>query len=115
MKTLNKIFLIGNVGNTPDIKILNNDIKVARFSLATSETHKNKEGVKNTETQWHQVLAWNSIAAVVEKYIHKGATLHVTGKIQYRQYTDENEQTHYVTEIIAEEIIMLDKPPPQNT
>jgi single-strand DNA-binding protein len=109
MKSLNKVFLIGNVGNSPEIKMLNNDIKVARFSLATSETHKNKEGVKNTETQWHQILAWNSLAGIVEKYINKGDMLHITGKVQYRQYLDEESQTHYVTEIIAEEIIMLDK------
>jgi single-strand DNA-binding protein len=109
MKGLNKVMLIGNVGNQPDVKTLSNNNIVAKFSLATSETYTNKEGIKNTETTWHKIIAWNSLATVIENYVSKGSLLHIQGKINNRQYNDEQNNTHYITEIVADEIILLDK------
>jgi single-strand DNA-binding protein len=111
MKGLNKVMLIGNVGNEPEVKQLPNQHIVARFSLATTETFKNKDGEKNSDTQWHSIIAWNSLAQIVANHVHKGSLLHVLAKIQYRQYADAQNETHYITEIVAEEIILLDKKP----
>jgi single-strand DNA-binding protein len=104
--------LIGNVGKDPEIKVLQNGHTIARFDLATSETIRKSDGTKHTDTYWHQIIAWNSLAQVIEKYVYKGSHLHLIGKIQYRTYTtgsEENLETHTVTEIVADEIIMLDK------
>ena len=109
MKGLNKVMLIGHVGNAPEVKVLPSQHTVARFGLATSETFKNKDGIKNTDTQWHNIVAWNSLAQVIEKYVQKGSHLHIMGKLQYRQYVDAENNEHEVTEIVAEEIILLDK------
>jgi single-strand DNA-binding protein len=112
MKGLNKVMLIGHVGNDPETKILQSGHTIARFDMATSETIKKSDGTKHTETSWHQIIAWNSLAQVIEKYVHKGSHLHLIGKLQYRTYTtgsEEINETHTVTEIVADEIIMLDK------
>lgn len=106
--------LIGNVGNDPEIKTLPSGHVVARFSLATTETNRKADGTQHKNTQWHSIIAWNSLAQVIENYVRKGALLHIQGKLQYRTYTTGNladltEQTHYVTEIVADELILLDK------
>jgi single-strand DNA-binding protein len=116
MKGLNRVQLIGNVGNDLEVKTLTNGHLVARFSFATTESFKNKEGVKNSETEWHHILAWNSLATIIQKHVQKGSLLHIQGKIHYRQYTlpDPNSPTregvsHWMTEIIADDIIILNK------
>ncbi|NJL15028.1 MAG: single-stranded DNA-binding protein [Microscillaceae bacterium] len=111
MRGLNKVMLIGNLGNAPEVKTLEGGIKVARFSLATSESYKDKNGDTQTETEWHTLIAWRSLAEVVEKYLRKGSTIYVEGKIKTRSYADKDGAKRYVTEIIAEQIIMLDKLP----
>jgi single-strand DNA-binding protein len=107
MKGLNKVMLLGNVGVQPEVKVLPNEHKVARFSFATSEVFKTKDGLRTNETQWHNIIAWNSLANIIEKYVHKGDSLHIQGKLSYRQYQDADGDTHYITEIVADEIIML--------
>jgi single-strand DNA-binding protein len=109
MKSLNKIFLIGNVGQEPEIKTLANNHTVAKISLATTEVYHQKDGTKTSTTTWHTILAWNSLAQIVQDYIHKGSLLHIQGKINYRKYDDPQGNLHTITEIIADEIIMLDK------
>lgn len=110
MRGLNKVMLIGNLGNEPEIKILEGNVKVARFSLATSESYKDKDGVMQTETEWHTIIAWRSLAEVVENYLHKGSTIYIEGKIKTRSYEDKTGAKKYVTEIIADSMVMLDKP-----
>ena len=105
----NRVQLIGNLGATPEVRNLNSGKKVAQFSMATSETYKNSAGERVQDTQWHQVVAWNKLAEVVENYLDRGRRVAVEGKLVYRSYEDKNGVKRYVTEIIASDILMLDK------
>lgn len=108
MSTLkNKVQLIGNVGNEADIKTLESGKKVANFSLATNEFYKNSEGEKVQNTQWHNVVAWGKIAGIVEKYVGKGKEVAIEGKLTSRSYETEAGEKRYVTEVIADEILLL--------
>lgn len=109
MKGLNKVMLIGNLGDIPEIKNLVGDVKVAKFSLATTESYKDDKGQIHSNTEWHTILAWRGLADLAEKYLSKGSLVHVEGKIKYRFYEDKDGKKCYVTEIIAQEITMLDK------
>ncbi|MDX2304762.1 MAG: single-stranded DNA-binding protein [Microscillaceae bacterium] len=109
MRGLNKVILIGNLGNEPEIKTLEGNVKVARFSLATSESYKDKNGDTQTDTEWHTIIAWRSLAELVENYLHKGSTIYIEGKIKTRSYEDKEGIKRYVTEIIAKNLVMLDK------
>lgn len=101
--------LIGNLGKDPEIQQLEGGYTVAKFSLATSESYKDKEGNTKTETEWHNVVAWRSLAEVAGKYLKKGSTIYLEGKIKTRNYEDKAGVKKYVTEIIADSLIMLDK------
>jgi len=106
---LNKIILIGNVGKDPDIRILNQDKKVAQVSLATSESYKDRNGEKQTKTQWHRLILWNSLAEIAEKYVKKGSLISIVGKIEYREYDDKQGVKHWATEIIVDELKLLSR------
>ena len=105
---VNKVILVGNVGKDPEIKQINKDTKVASFTLATSETYKNKQGERVAETEWHNIAVWRGLANVVEKYVKKGSLLYIEGKITNRNY-EKDGQTKYFTEIVASEMKMLGK------
>jgi len=105
----NKVQLIGNLGNAPEIKVLDGGKKLARLSLATNETYKNAKGEKITETQWHNVIAWDKTAEIVEKYFTKGLEVLVEGKLVNRNYTDKEGVKKYVTEVQASELLILTK------
>lgn len=108
MSTLkNHVQLIGNVGGEPTITNLESGKKVARISLATNEYYKDSNGEKQTETNWHSVVAWGKTADIVEHYTHKGKEVGVRGKLKSRSYTSDDGVQHYVTEIIADEILLL--------
>ncbi len=108
MNTLkNKVQLIGNLGQNPEVKEIKEGRKVAKFSLATNETYKNKEGVKVTDTQWHNLTAWGKTADIVEKYLKKGSEVAIEGKLLNRNYTDKEGVKRYVTEIQVNELVML--------
>lgn len=110
MNTLkNKVQLIGNLGNAPEVKNLDGGKKLARISLATNETYKNAKGEKITETQWHNVIAWDKTADIVEKYFTKGLEVMVEGKLVNRNYTDKDGIKRYVTEVQANELLILTK------
>ena len=109
MKGLNKVTLIGNVGNAPEIKVLDKDIKVAKLSLATSESYRKENGEMQTETEWHTIILWRKLAEIAEKYVEKGSLLYIEGKLKTRTYEDAQGTKHYVTEIIGEKILLLDK------
>jgi len=110
MNTLkNKVQLIGHLGNAPEVKTLDGGKKLARISLATNETYKNAKGEKITETQWHNIIAWDKTAEIVEKYFTKGLEVMVEGKLMNRNYTDKDGVKHYTTEIQANELLILTK------
>lgn len=99
---MNRVELIGNVGKDPEIKTLESGMKVANFSIATSETFKDKQGEKQTNTEWHNIVIWGKLADVVEKYVKKGDKLFVAGKIKTRKHEDK-----YYTDIVVHEMLML--------
>ena len=114
MNTLrNRVQLIGNLGQDPETKTLESGKKVVRFSLATSDSFKNSDGQKVNETTWHNVVAWNSLADIAGKYLKKGREVAVEGRIVYRSYEDKAGATKYITEIIANELLMLRNPKEQ--
>ncbi len=108
MSTLrNKVQLIGNLGNNPEIITLDSGKKLAKFSLATNESYKNAQGEKVTETQWHNLVAWNNTAEIIEKYLEKGREIAIEGKLTSRSYETKEGEKRYVTEIIVNELLML--------
>ncbi|MFN8438887.1 MAG: single-stranded DNA-binding protein [Cytophagales bacterium] len=109
MKGLNKVTLIGNLGKDPEISTLEGDIALAKFTLATNESYKDQNGNTQTITDWHNIVAWRNMAEKVGKYLHKGSHIYMEGKIKTRSYEDKDGTKRYVTEIIADSFIMLDK------
>ena len=108
MSTLkNHVQLIGNVGQEPTITNLESGKKVARFSLATNEYYKDAKGEKQTETNWHTVVAWGKTAEIIENYVGKGKEIAITGKLRTRTYTTDDGNQRYVTEVEANEILLL--------
>ena len=108
MSTLkNKVQLIGNVGLEPTITNLENGKKVARLSLATNEHYKNGQGEKQTDTNWHTIIAWGKTADIIEKYVTKGKEIAIEGKLSTRAYDDKDGNKRYVTEVIVSEILLL--------
>jgi len=103
----NNVRLIGNLGMNPDVKELNGGKKLAKFSIATSETYKGEDGNKVTETQWHNLVVWGKQADVVEKYLKKGNEVAIEGKLSSRNYTDKDGVKRYVTEIIVNDLLLL--------
>src|SRR5262249_46321753 len=110
-RSLNKVTLIGNLGNDPEIRSTTGGNRVATFSLATSRTWNDASGAKQEKTEWHRCVVWNTkgsqLADIVEKYVKKGDKLFVEGRIEYRQWQDKDGQTRYSTEINVRELIML--------
>lgn len=106
---INKVILVGNVGADPEVKTLENGVKMARLRLATTEKLYNKEKNEYTEnTEWHNVTLWRGLADVADRYIHKGSQLYIEGKIRTREYTKDGAKC-YATEIIADELKLLGK------
>ena len=103
----NHVQLIGNVGQEPTITNLESGKKVARFSLATNEYYKDSKGEKQTDTNWHTVVTWGKTAEIVEKYVEKGKEVGITGKLKTRTYTTDDGNQRYVTEVVADEILLL--------
>lgn len=110
-RSLNKVILIGNLGNDPEVRSTTGGNRVATFSLATSRSWNDASGQKQEKTEWHRCVVWNTkastLADVVEKYVKKGDKLYVEGRIEYRQWQDKDGQTRYSTEINVRELIML--------
>lgn len=108
MSTLrNKVQLIGNLGNDPEIINLESGKTLAKFSIATNESYKNAKGEKVTDTQWHNVVAWGTTAKIVESYLTKGKEIAVEGKLTSRSYETKEGEKRYITEIVCSELMML--------
>jgi single-strand DNA-binding protein len=109
MKGLNKVLLLGNLGKDPEVLTLEGNVKVAKFSLATSETYRDDKGQSHTTTEWHSIVLWRGLAELAEKYLHKGSSVYIEGKNKTRSYDDKQGSKRYVTEVIGEQILLLDK------
>ncbi len=108
MNTLrNKVQLIGNLGNDPEIISLENGKKIAKFSIATNDTYRNAQGEKIVDTQWHNVVAWNKTAEIIEKYVEKGKEIAVEGRLTNRSYETKEGEKRYITEIVCNELLLL--------
>ncbi len=103
----NRVQLIGNLGQDPEIKTLDSGKKVAKFTLATNDAYKNSDGQKIEETMWHNIVAWNGLADRASNYLKKGNEVVVNGRLVYRTYDDKNGVTKYITEIVLNEILLL--------
>ncbi|MBL0145906.1 MAG: single-stranded DNA-binding protein [Chitinophagaceae bacterium] len=103
----NKVQLIGNLGNAPEVKTTENGKKLARFSMATNETDTGRTGRKETETTWHNIIAWGKVADIAEKFLTKGKEVALEGKLVNRSYTDKEGVKRYITEIQINELLMI--------
>ncbi|HXA02909.1 MAG TPA: single-stranded DNA-binding protein [Cytophagaceae bacterium] len=107
MAGINKVILIGNLGKDPEIRVMESGRKKASFSLATSESYKDKNGQRVDQTEWHNIVFWGAITDVIEKYLKKGSQIYVEGKITNRSYEDKDKVKKYITEIVGREMTML--------
>tara|TARA_R110002051_G_scaffold149010_1_gene221541 strand:+ start:7115 stop:7447 length:333 start_codon:yes stop_codon:yes gene_type:complete len=105
----NRVQLIGNLGNDPEIVNLEGGGKLAKFSVATSDSYKNAQGEKVEETQWHNIVAWGKTAEIVENFLTKGKQVAVEGKLVHRSYETKEGEKRYITEIKCNELLMLGK------
>lgn len=109
MKGLNKVMLIGNLGKDPEVQTLEGNIKVAKFSLATTESYRDDKGQTHSNTEWHNIVVWRGLADLAEKYMRKGSTIYIEGKNRTRSYDDKQGTKRYVTEVVGDQIVLLDK------
>lgn len=99
--------MIGNLGMNPEVKTLDSGKKVARFTIATNDTYKNQKGEKVTNTSWHNIVAWDKLADILGQYVEKGMEIALEGKLTTRNYIDKDGNKKYITEIVANEMLML--------
>lgn len=109
MKGINKVILIGNTGKDTEYKTLQDNIPVAKLTIATTETFRLKNGETQNRTDWHTIILWRSLATFAQQYIKKGALLYVEGKLRNREYEDKDGQKKYITEVVADQVVLLDK------
>lgn len=116
MLGVNKVLLIGNLGKNPDVVVFPHDgrrddlagvVKKASFPLATTEIHRNRDGEKIEQTEWHNIVCWRSLAEVAEKILRKGSQIYLEGKLQTRSWEDKDGNKRYVTEVVAENFTVL--------
>lgn len=103
------MFLIGNLGKDPEIQYIEGNIPVAKFPLATTETYKDKKGNTVPQTEWHNIVLWRGLAELASKYLHKGSLVHIEGSLRTRSWEDKDKNKRFMTEIIASNLVMLDK------
>jgi single-strand DNA-binding protein len=103
----NKVQLIGNLGNSPEVRTFEGGRKMARFSMATNENYRNAEGERISETQWHNLIAWGKLADIAERFLEKGKEVAIEGKLINRSYQDREGNKRYVTEIQVNELLLL--------
>ena len=106
---INKVTLIGNLGKDPEIRNLEGGVSVARFSLATNENYRDKNGEWQTQTEWHDIVAWRQLAEKAARDLHKGSLVYIEGKITHRKWQDKEGQDRYSTEIVANTIRSLER------
>jgi len=105
----NKVQLIGNLGNDPEILNLDGGKKLAKLSLATNESYTNQKGEKVTNTDWHNLVAWGKTAEIIEKYTSKGKEIAIEGKLTSRSYETQTGEKRYITEVVVSDLVLLGK------
>ncbi|HEY4935142.1 MAG TPA: single-stranded DNA-binding protein [Puia sp.] len=109
MRGVNRVMLIGNLGKDPDIQYLEGNIGVAKFSLATTETFKDRTGKLISQTEWHTMVLWRGLAELAQKYLHKGSMVYIEGRLRTRSWEDKDGNKKFATEVVGDNLIMLDK------
>lgn len=109
MRGVNRVILMGNLGKDPDMHFLEGNIPVAKFSLATTETYKDRNGKPLSQTEWHTVVLWRGLAELAQKYLHKGSMVYIEGRLRTRSWEDKEGHKKFATEIIGDNLIMLDR------
>ena len=109
MRGVNRVVLIGNLGKEPDLQYLEGNIAVAKFPLATTETYKDKSGTLISQTEWHTIVLWRGLAELAQKYLHKGSLVFIEGRIRTRNWEDKDKNKRFSTEIVGDNLVMLDK------
>ncbi len=107
MAGVNKVILVGNLGKDPEVRHLENGAVVANFPLATTESYKDKNGNRQDQTEWHNIVLWRGLAQIAEKYLNKGSQVFIEGKIRSRSWQDKDGNTRYTTEIVGDNMTML--------
>jgi single-strand DNA-binding protein len=107
MASVNKVILVGRLGQDPELKYTQSEKAVAKFSVATDETWKDRQGEKQQKTTWHTVVAWDKLAEIIGQYVKKGSQVYIEGKIQVRSWEDTDGNKRYATEIVANNLVML--------
>lgn len=105
---VNKVILIGNLGGDPEVRFTPDGVAVANFSLATTESWKDRNGERQERTEWHRLVLWRQLAEIAKNYLRKGSKLYVEGKLQTRSWDDQSGQKRYTTEVVVNEMEMLD-------
>ena len=106
---VNRVILVGNVGGQPEIRHLENGTAVGKFSLATNESYKDKSGNWQTNTEWHDIVVWRSLAERAEKDVHKGTMMYLEGKLTHRKWQDKDGNNRYTTEVVANYFRVLNR------
>jgi len=109
MRGVNRVVLIGNLGKEPDLQHLEGNIAVAKFPLATTETYKDRNGNLVSQTEWHTIVLWRGLAELAQRYLHKGSLIYLEGRIRTRTWEDKDKNRRFSTEIIGDNLVMLDK------
>lgn len=104
---VNKVILIGNLGQDPEVRRLENGVAVAKFSVATTEKYKDRSGETQSQTEWHNVVVWRQLAELAEQYLKKGRQVYVEGKLTHRKWQDKDGNNRYTTEVVANNFRML--------
>lgn len=105
----NKVQLIGNVGQDPEIKNFEGGKKLAHLTIATNDSYRNDKGEKVEQTEWHRVIAWGKTAEIIEKFVTKGKEVAIEGKLTHRSYDDKNGEKRYITEVVVNELLLIGK------
>ena len=109
MRGVNRVMLIGNLGKDPDVQVLEGNIAVAKFPLATTETFKDRGGKLVSQTEWHTIVLWRGLAELAQKYLHKGSLVYIEGRLRTRNWDDKEGHRKFATEVVGDNLIMLDK------
>ncbi len=107
MRGVNKVILIGNLGADPEVRYTSNGTAVTNFRIATSENRTNKNGAKETRTEWHRVVAFGKLGEICAEYLSKGKQVYVEGRLQSRSWEDKDGNKKWVTEVVASNVVML--------
>jgi single-strand DNA-binding protein len=109
MRGVNRAILIGNLGKDPEVQYLEGQVPVAKFPLATTETFKDRQGRLVSQTEWHNIVLWRGLAELAQKYLHKGSLIYLEGRLKTRSWDDREGIRRIVTEVVGDNLIMLDK------